>query len=285
LFAQLEAARKFAIAGIPTIKSPSPSDEGFESTAIPRLAIGSHLGYGRIAIPPLGEGLGDVEFLRITKSLLNDKHLWYERATESALSLSTLLGYLPVLTVACDSCKVTCNGTIELMPVGGPRGAYARYLRILCDRVNRVVVIPTNETDGNLFTLQHSRTSSAKRIAQVDAALAPFVDVLKAHIAHSPARPYLFGGAIGVCLKDTANTLGIERGHGVLLDEASYTNFPEELPCDHGHTRWREEALEDAPYPRLVLDDFRATHAPARDFETRLLGFPVLKFSTSREVE
>jgi hypothetical protein len=285
LFAQLERAQKFSIAGLPVIKYMTPAAEGFDSTATPKLAIGSHLGYGRIGLSLHSEKLNENEFLRVTKSLLNDKHLWYERATESALSLATLLGYLPVLTVACDSCGVTRDGVVELRPVGGPRSAYARYLRILADRAKRVIMIPTNDTDGHLFSLKHSGPVGANKVEEIEAALSPFIDVLKTHIAHSPARPYIFGGAIGVCLKDTAQTLGIGRGDGILLDEASYTNFPEELPLDQPYAAWRSQALDDAPNPRLVLGDLRATYSPTRDFETRQLGFPVLKFSSESEEE
>jgi hypothetical protein len=278
LFAQLECARAFSIAGLPVIKRLAPSHDGHDLSMAPKLAIGSHLGYGRIDLSIRTVHLSDPDFLRVTKSLLSDKHLWYERATESTISLTALLGYLPVLTVACESCKVNGGKTVEFVPLGGPHGAYARYIKILTDRMNRVIVIPTNEADGKPFSLRHSGIADERGIERVEAALAPFIEVLKRHLALSPSRPYLFGGAIGVCLKDTAEALGIRKEHGILLDEASYTNFPEELPLEQSHEAWRAQTLEDAPHPRLVLEDLRSTYSPARTFETRQLGFPVLRF-------
>lgn len=283
LFARLERAKNFSISGLPVLRHLTRADDGFDSIMPPKLAIGSHLGYGRIDLKVSTQRLSDAEFLRVTKSLLNDKDLWYEKATESALSLSTLLGYLPVLTVACTCHKLTRNGGAEFTPAGGANGSYARYLRILTERMNRVILIPTNVTDGHPFSLKHSGETDSAKIAQVDAILTPYVEVLRNHIAASPARPYLFGGAIGVCLKDTSQALGISRGDGILLDQASYTNFPEELPIDQPHETWRAEALEEAPHPRLVLGDLRSTYSPTRRFETHQLGFPVLRFTTDGE--
>lgn len=283
LFAQLEHTKHFSIADLPVLKHLTPADNSYDPSVTPRIAIGSHLGYGRIDLKVPTSKLNDAEFLRITKSLLNDKDLWYEKATESALSLSTLLGYLPVLTVACESYKLTRDGGAQFIPAGGSNGTYARYLRILTERMNRIILIPTNVTDGYTFSLKHSGELDSTKIAQVDAILAPYVEVLRNHIATSSARPYLFGGAIGVCLKDTSQALGISRGDGILLDQASYTNFPEELPIDQPHETWRAEALEEAPHPRLVLGDLRSTYSPTRRFETHQLGFPVLKFTADSE--
>ena len=283
LFAQLEREQLFSISGLPALKHLTPADNSFDPSATPRIAIGSHLGYGRLDLKVPTSKLSDAEFLRVTKSLLNDKDLWYEKATESALSLSTLLGYLPVLTVACESYKLNRNGGAEFIPAGGATGTYARYLRILTERLQKVILIPTNVTDGHPFSLKHSGETDSAKITQVDAMLAPYVEVLRKHIATSSARPYLFGGAIGVCLKDTSQALGISRGDGILLDQASYTNFPEELPIDQPHETWRAEALEEAPYPRLVLEDLRSTYSPTRRFETHQLGFPVLKFTADGE--
>jgi hypothetical protein len=283
LFAQLEQAQDFSITGLPVIKRLAPADDAFDPATNPRLAIGSHLGYGRISLNVPIRRLSDAEFLRVTKSLLNDKDLWYEKATESALSLSTLLGYLPILTVACESYSLTSDGAVEFIPAGGPHGSYARYLRILTDRMNRVIMIPTNSTDGHVFSLRHSGVTNESLMAHIEAALTPYVEVLRKHIASSPARPYLFGGAIGVCLKDTSQSLGIARGDGILLDQASYTNFPEELPLDQPHEAWRAKALEEAPHPRLVLGDLRSTYSPTRKFETQQLGFPVLRFTSDGE--
>lgn len=284
LFAQLERAQNFSIAGLPVIKHLAPADGSFDPTAIPKLTIGSHLGYGRIDLNVSTKRLSDAEFLRITKSLLNDKDLWYEKATESALSLSALLGHLPVLTVACDAYKLTRNEPLEIFPVGGPNGAYARYLKILTGRMHRVILIPTNVMDGHPFSLKHSGVTDAAKVALIDSLLAPYIAALRRHLATSPARPYLFGGAIGVCLKDTTHALGIGRGDALLLDQASYTNFPEELPFDQPHEAWRAKALEEAPHPRLALGDLRSTYSPTRRFDTRQLGFPVLKFKSDGEV-
>jgi len=172
---------------------------------------------------------------------------------------------------------------VEFIPIGGPSSTYARYLSILTQRMDRVIMIPTNGTDGHPFTLKHGGLGYTRKASAVSEALTPFIEVIKRHIALSPARPYLFGGAIGVCLRDTAQALGIQRGDGVLIDQASYTNFPEELPIDQPHEIWRAEALEEAPYPRLVLEDLRSTYSPTRRFETKRLGFPVLKFRAEGE--
>jgi hypothetical protein len=283
LFAQLERARNFSIAGLPVIKHLAPADGSFDPTAIPKLAIGSHLGYGRIDLTVPTKKVSDTEFLRVTKSLLNDKDLWYEKATESALSLAALLGHLPVLTVACEGYKLTRKEPLEICPAGGPDGAYARYLRILTDRMRRAILIPTNVTNGHPFSIKHSGATENAKIDQIDSLLTPYIAALRRHIATSPARPYLFGGAIGVCLKDTTHALGIARGDALLLDQASYTNFPEELPFDQPHDAWRAKALEEVSHPRLVLGDLRSTYSPTRRFETRQLGFPVLKFKTDSE--
>ena len=204
--------------------------------------LGSHLGFWRADD---GNRLGKLspdELIQRTKESLEDKHLYHETRSEFILQQSRAFNLPVILTVACSHATRHRDGTISLTPVGGENGSYAQYLNFLKRFAPCILFVPTVENSGELYNEKFTRSSDAKKQA-IEIAISAHLALIKQALTGTSSVTFLFGGAIGHCMNDTVQALGIKE-NSVLWDHFSYTNFEEVFPSRLSMKDLREEMIQ-----------------------------------------